>query len=192
MGIFLLGLSIFTIIPFIGNVQLTSEALKNSLTEQEYANLSETLNQNLVGQTFGSTYSFSRTFIDEFNKVNDQLKAESAWDKVMWTPPADIALKLSQTASQSVAAKQKGLFFFLTFGLGIIGALIYIFATLSLQGKPGIKHDGVYHDSATNRGWIGILTGVWLVAFYVVLYFHAYYIVRLESAIFWIQLSKSY
>ncbi|MDX1351246.1 MAG: 4Fe-4S binding protein, partial [Putridiphycobacter sp.] len=33
---------------------------------------------------------------------------------------------------------------------------------------------GIYHDAATNRGWIGVLTGVWLVVFYVLLYFHPY------------------
>jgi ferredoxin-type protein NapH len=42
---------------------------------------------------------------------------------------------------------------------------------------PGIKNDGIYHDSATNKGWVGILTGVWLISFYILLYFHSYIIV---------------
>lgn len=174
IGVFLLGLIIFTSIPFMGSVQLTSEGLKNSLSQQELGNLSSTLRDNLVGKRFGSTFTFSRAFINQFNKVNNDLKEKGAWDRVMWTPPEDTALKLSQVASHSKAVTHKKLFFFLTFGLGIIGALLYVFATASMQGSPGIKNDGIYHDSTTSRGWMGVLTGVWLVSFYIILYFHAY------------------
>lgn len=181
MGIFLLGLAIFTAIPFMGDVQLTAEQLKETLSEQEFSNLSDPLNQSLVGKQYGSTFSFSRDFIAQFNVVNEDLKQKEAWDKVMWTPPADIALKLSQSASKSPAKKNTNLYLFLTFGLAIIGSLIYIVAQMKAQGSAGIKNDGIYHDSTMNRGWVGILTAVWLVTFYVLLYFHSYIIADLIS-----------
>ena len=174
MGVFLLGLAIFTSIPFVGHVELSTDTLNKSLTEHEFASLYEPLSKNLVGKTFHTTFSFSREFIHQFNDVNEDLKKQKAWEKVVWTPPEDIALKMTQNASSGLVVSNKVLFLFLTFGFGIIGALLYIFATVSMQGAPGIKNDGIYHDSAVNRGWIGILTGVWLVTFYVVLYFHPY------------------
>jgi len=67
---------------------------------------------------------------------------------------------------------------FLTFGLGIFGALMFMLPNLILLGKPGIKNDGVYHDSSTNRGWIAWLVLVYLVTFYLVLYFMADYVVN--------------
>ena len=45
----------------------------------------------------------------------------------------------------------KGLFLFLTFGLCIIGALMYILPGAILMGGPGIKNNGVYHDAATKQ-----------------------------------------
>jgi polyferredoxin len=75
-------------------------------------------------------------------------------------------------------SQNKGLFLFLTFGLGIIGSLMWIIPNLILDGPPGIKNDGVYHSSATNRGWIGIATAVWLIGFYIVLYFYPWLMVE--------------
>lgn len=181
MGIFLLGLVIFTSVPFMGKVELTDQHLKEALSTSEYENLGAVLNQKLVGETFGSTFLFSRTFIKEFNVINEDLKSQEEWGKVMWTKPSDLALKLTQLASTSNAVKHNLLYLFLTFGLGIIGSLIYILANLKLQGAPGIKNDGIYHDASTDRGWIGILTAVWLVTFYVILYFHPYIIADLIS-----------
>ncbi|MDX1350203.1 MAG: hypothetical protein R3279_08150, partial [Putridiphycobacter sp.] len=147
MAIFLVGLAIFTAIPFLGSVKLTEEGLKHSLTAQEYLNLESPLRLQMLDKEFGSTFTFSRQFIATFNEVNEALKKEEAWEKVMWTPPGDMALKLSQTASQGMVVNHKWLFLLLTFGLGILGALIYIISTLVLQGQPGIKHDGIYHDA---------------------------------------------
>lgn len=176
MVIFLIGLTIFTIVPFLGNVKMTEAAMLENLNEQELANLETPLREKLVDKQYKTTFGFSQDFIEIYNSINEELKAKSEWDKVMWTKPADVALKLSQASSNGVVVQNKWLFFLLTFGLGIFGSLLYIIMDLRLKGPPGIKNDGIYHDSATNRGWIGILTGVWLVSFYVILYFKAYII----------------
>lgn len=181
MVIFLVGLAIFSILPFLGKVSLSETAFRAVLSEQEILNLEHPLLANLVGKEYGSTITFSNDFIAIFNEVNAGLKESEDWDKVMWTPPADIALKLSQVASNGVVPNHKWLFFILTFGLGVFGALLYIIQDLKLKGPPGIKNDGIYHDSATNRGWIGILTGVWLITFYVLLYFKSYVIADMIS-----------
>jgi polyferredoxin len=64
----------------------------------------------------------------------------------------------------------------LTFGLIIIGSIVYNSANLKLLGQAGIKNDGIYHNSATNRGWLAWIVLFYLVGFYVVLYFYPQYI----------------
>ena len=182
MVIFLIGLAIFTAIPFLGNVKMTEQIMVENLSEHDLNFLGDDLRENIIDKEFGSAFSFSREYIGVFNKVNEELKANEDWDNVMWTKPSDFALEMVQASSKnSLVAQNKWLFLFLTFGISILGALMYIIVDLRLKGPPGIKNDGIYHDSATNRGWIGILTGIWLVSFYIILYFHAYIFADLIS-----------
>ncbi len=61
--------------------------------------------------------------------------------------------------------------FCLTFGLGVVGSLLYIVPNAWLDGAAGIKNNNVFKQSASNRGWIGWLTLFYLVSFYILLYF---------------------
>lgn len=85
---------------------------------------------------------------------------------------------IAKAASTGVIADNKWLFLFLTFGLGIIGSLLLIVSGLFLEPVAGIKNNGIYLESATNRGWVGILVFGFLVAFYILLYFQPFLIVN--------------
>ena len=74
--------------------------------------------------------------------------------------------------------ESKNLYLFLTFGLGIIGSLLFIIAGLFLEPIAGIKNNGIYLSEATNRGWVAILVFGFLVSFYILLYFYPYLIVN--------------
>jgi ferredoxin-type protein NapH len=65
------------------------------------------------------------------------------------------------------------LFLLLTIGLCVIGSLLYILPKLELP--PGIKNNGIFFSAMKNTGWLGILTGTWLIVFYVLLYFYPEY-----------------
>ena len=67
------------------------------------------------------------------------------------------------------------LYLFIIIGLGTLGALMYIFPAF-FDGMPGIKHNHIYHHSATSQGLIGILIGIFLIGFYILLYFRHYLI----------------
>jgi ferredoxin-type protein NapH len=58
---------------------------------------------------------------------------------------------------------------------------MYILPDVILLGPAGIKNNGVYHNTATNRGWIGIVTFVYLVSFYIILYFYPYLMINQYS-----------
>ncbi|GEM_PF-100278 len=81
---------------------------------------------------------------------------------------------LTKASSIGLIANNKWLFFFLTFILGGIGGILYVLP--GLKKYPGIKNDGIYHNKATNVGWIGVLTGVFLIGFYCLLYWFPQYI----------------
>ena len=61
---------------------------------------------------------------------------------------------------------------FLTFGLAVIGGLMYVIPDLKLEGLPGIKNDGIFQNPATNKGWIAWLIFGYLIGFYILLYFY--------------------
>lgn len=82
-------------------------------------------------------------------------------------------LALTRQALKGPVTRNTSLWLWLTIGLGIIGALLYILP--KLRALPGIKNDHVYHRSNTSRGWVAIVIGTLLILFYVVLYWFPQY-----------------
>jgi ferredoxin-type protein NapH len=93
----------------------------------------------------------------------------------------NLTYSLTKASAISPAKTNPGLFLFLTFGLCIAGALLYILPKLQLP--TGIKNNGVFFRVMKNTGWLGILTGTWLIAFYVVLYFFPEYMTNWVSMV---------
>ena len=85
-------------------------------------------------------------------------------------------LNINKAIVDSGAKSSTWLWFFLTFGLIIIGSVVYNGTNYKILGQAGIKNDGIYHESATNRGWIAWIVLFFLVGFYVALYFFPQYI----------------
>jgi ferredoxin-type protein NapH len=85
----------------------------------------------------------------------------------------DLKYLLTKAATISPVKSNPALFLFLTIGLCIIGALLYILPKLQLPS--GIKNNGIFFNAMKNVQWLGILTGSWLIAFYIFLYFYPEY-----------------
>ena len=62
----------------------------------------------------------------------------------------------------------------LTLGAATLGALVYIVATG--YHADGFRPDGVVSHAATARGWLGIVAGLYLTAFYILLYWLPQYL----------------
>lgn len=88
---------------------------------------------------------------------------------------------LIKLADQGEVASNPWLWLFLAIGLPIIGAALYLLPRLKLQ-KPGIKNDNTYNEALKARGWLGMLTGAFLITFYIFLYFYPAYLAN------WIQM----
>jgi len=85
----------------------------------------------------------------------------------------DLKYSLTKASSISPIKNNPTLFLFLTFGLCIIGSLLYILPKLEVTA--GIKNDGIFFNPMKNVEWLGIVTGTWLIGFYVLLYFYPEY-----------------
>lgn len=106
---------------------------------------------------------------------NQEEKINAEWSKVIWTSWSsthkDFTYPLLQASTDSPVKNNQWLAFFLTFGLAIIGGLLYIVPDFILMGPAGIKNNALFQHSATNRGIGGIVTATFFVTFYFLLYF---------------------
>lgn len=174
IGLILLiaGIGIFTVSLLFPSFHIEGEGLVNILNDNEKANLSESLVEAFSDKKFDSSLELSSELISIYEAKNEALKANQEWDKVMWDDPKQFAAKIMRANVTGISNDSKGLLLFLTFGLGVIGGLMYLIPNVVLQGPPGIKNNHVFQSSATNRGWIGWTVFVWLVSFYILLYFY--------------------
>ena len=85
----------------------------------------------------------------------------------------DLTYALTKSAAHSPVKRKPGLYLFLSFGLCILGALLYILP--KLEDPSGIKNNGIFFNVMKNVGWLGMLTGTWLIVFYILLYFFPEY-----------------
>ena len=90
---------------------------------------------------------------------------------------SNYTLSIALASSTGFLAENKNLIFFLTFIMGILGALIYIIPKFYV-GSAGIKNNNIFKDPLNSRGWIGILLGSFLILFYLLLYFFPVYILE--------------
>ena len=87
----------------------------------------------------------------------------------------DIKFQLAKDASNGPVSGNPWLFLGLTYGLCIIGAMMYILPKRKVDGPPGIKNNNIFFSAMKNKGWLGILTGTFLIVFYVLLYYFPEY-----------------
>ncbi|MFN0728126.1 4Fe-4S binding protein [Polaribacter gochangensis] len=191
---FLIGLAIFTGTIFTGSFQLNSDQLDTFIKEKNFKNelIKDELQKAIVTSEDLNIFEFSSRVRNAFKVSNDHYDAliakydsEKNWDKKgeqyqykIYGKPHTLSFELAKIAGNGFVKENAVLFWWLTFGLAIFGALLFILPNAILLGKAGIKNNGIYLESSTNRGWIAWLVLVYLVSFYLVLYFVPDYIVN--------------
>ena len=192
--IFIIGLTIFTASVFTSSFNLTQPELNSYISDKGYKSeiIKAELSKAIVTTNDINIFEFSSKVRAAFETSNNyydaqiaKYSAEKNWAKKseqyaykIFGKPHSLSYELAKKSGKGFIKENPGIVWFLTFGLGIIGALLFILPNLVLLGKPGIKNDGIYHESATNRGWIAWLVLVYLVTFYLVLYFRPDYVVN--------------
>ncbi|MEX2595182.1 MAG: 4Fe-4S dicluster domain-containing protein [Anditalea sp.] len=172
--LFFSGFFIFSIIPFLGDFKLTDSDLKVNLQEEHYERLREPLT-SMAGKTYSSNIVFVRDFNKYFEGYNDKFKSEENWNDVIWD---DYAFVVTKAATTGWILDYNLLLFFLSIGVGVLGAMLYIWPA-HRQEPAGIKNNGIYFSSLKARGFLGIVLGVYLIGIYIVLYWFPEYITNL-------------
>lgn len=125
----------------------------------------------LEGKTFRTREELRAALQETADKINDYgIAGKVGFDRYQ---KKDLLFSLTKAAATTPAKTNPWLFFFLTFGLCIGGAMLYIFPKLNAQ--EGIKNNSIFFNPMKNAGWLGILTGTWLILFYIALYFFPEY-----------------
>lgn len=178
LAFFIVGLVLFTLIPFVGTWKLDASIVKDTTKEMHQEVMVEIL-APMYGNTYRSHFAFINDFNTHFEAYNESLKADQKWDQVIWD---DYAFPLTKNASQGPVTTFPLLFLFLSIGLSVLGGLLYILP-LHRNETAGIKNDGIYFSSMKARGWLGIVTGTYLIFFYIILYWYPEYLANLVTMV---------
>ncbi|WP_010182699.1 4Fe-4S binding protein [Aquimarina agarilytica] len=193
LAIFIAALSIFTATLFLGDFKASKSTINEFIETKGIK--SELLKKELLtvisDTKFNNSIAFSSAIKTAINKSNsyydaliEKYDSEKNWDKkgeqfqYKVSNVGGITYDLAKKSGKGFVVENRGLLWWLTFGMGIIGALLFILPNLILLGKPGIKNDHIYHNAATSRGWIAWGVMIYLVIFYLLLYFAPYYVVN--------------
>lgn len=179
IAILVIAVSIFTVIPFLGGFQVDVASVEKVAGDLGFAHQEELvsgLKKVLVNNDSQSGWAVSTSITPVLDNYNTKHQEAQAWGKIVYKSSSDVSYSLLKNTGSGAIVGNKVLWLFLTFGLGIIGALMYILP--QFKSAPGIKHDGIYHDVATNRGWMAYIIFAWLVSFYILLYFYPNLIVN--------------
>ncbi|MBL4705353.1 MAG: 4Fe-4S binding protein [Flavobacteriales bacterium] len=180
VAIFVLGMVIFISTLFMGKFELTTEKYQELVESKGLKQeiLLEALEANLVDKEFATSFQMSTVIIDAVNKSNDHYIALEQWDMKIHDKPNAFAYEVINKSGKGIIAENKGIFFMLTFGLCILGSLLFVMLNYKLLGPAGIKNNGIYQHSSTNKGWIAWIVFLFLFFFYVGLYFYPNFIVN--------------
>ena len=172
--LFLFAFGTFLVSLGLGNYQLSEQIITETITNKAHLEVLQPQLSEMIGKSYGSAYRFSANFQKIFNEINERYREKQEWGKVIYT---DYNFLLTKHANKGVLRENTTFFFLLTFVLGAIGGLLYILSQIKLKGNAGIKNNGIFHNSISSQGWLGMLFGGFLISFYILLYWFPQYVV---------------
>lgn len=192
--LFLIGLIIFSGVIFTGSFNLNQSELDSFITEKGYKSeiIKEELSKAIVTDENLNIFEFSSRVRNAYEASNNHYNAliakydaEKNWDKkgeqyqfLIYGKPHTLSYELAKKSGNGFVKNNSGFLWLLTFGLGILGALLFILPNFVLLGPKGIKNNGIFLEASTNRGWIAWFVLLYLVVFYLLLYFFPDYVVN--------------
>ncbi|MFK8104430.1 MAG: 4Fe-4S binding protein [Saprospiraceae bacterium] len=190
IGLFLVALAIFTLIPVLDHHVLNAD---NLYTESDYHKkaIFEAAEENgMLGKDYASNITFIKDYKQLLKTAQRKLEEQAKtglpegvgeWDfKLGDWKIKDYVIKTSKQASVGPVSSNPGLFWWLSIGLGIIGGLLYILPLF--KSLPGIKHNGIFQDPMTrglSLGWRGLFLGSTIVG--ILIYGYSY----MGNDLFW-------
>lgn len=180
-----LGFIFFTGSIFTGTYQVTPDAFEQWVSNKGIKSeiFINNTKKEIVNQEL-SSWKLSGIIIKNIDISNEYQKKQSEidWNKVIhfkWSKTyKELIYPLIRNSAIGWFSQNTGIWFLLTFGLAIIGGLMVFIPDYKLLGPAGIKNNGIFQHSATNRGIIGFITAFFFIGFYFFLYFFPNYIIN--------------
>lgn len=125
------------------------------------------------GKTYDSSEQLRNQLENTVANINKDIVKQKGFSSYVLKP---LKTAVARESSAGMIQEHTTLIFLLTYLVTILGALMYILPKASTPA--GIKNNGIFFSSFKNRGWLGILIGSYLIAFYIFLYFFPQYMVN--------------
>ncbi|MCG8331902.1 MAG: 4Fe-4S binding protein [Chitinophagales bacterium] len=173
LSLFVIALLIFTAMLGIDNHVLSADNIRKAVDNEYHQNalISQAEEQGILDKAYSTSFAFVPAFKVLLKDAQKSLKAQvkeglpEGVKKSQVNLPnwkfKDYTFAATRSTNTGPVASNPQLFLLLTFGLGILGGLLYILPKFNLI--PGIKHDHIYHRSSTRGlsfGWRAIFLGV--------------------------------
>lgn len=144
-------------------------------TSNETASFKAQAFRDFGGYLEGRKFDSEEDFVKELKDISTKIAEYGIISKAGFDRYAqkDLKYALTKASAQGAVKRNPSIYLLLTFGLSIIGAMLYILP--KAEEHPGVKNNNIFFNPMKNVGWLGILTGSWLIAFYIVLYFFPEY-----------------
>ncbi|WMN07085.1 4Fe-4S binding protein [Marivirga arenosa] len=125
----------------------------------------------MSGREFDSKTEMKSQLEKVISDVNNSIISQKGFSN---NNVKNTVFSIVKQSHSGIIAQNPLLWLLLSIGIPILGALLYLLPRLRTE-SAGIKNDGIFHSSLKNRGWIGILLGSFLIAFYIFLYWFPEY-----------------
>ncbi len=172
LGLFAVAMTLFTAVLGLERYTLTAGGIRVENEFQRTALVEAGERTGVIGQTYGDPFTFVSAYKTVFaaakTSIDEQLEREG--------PPAGVedesSVKLQdwqlkgqlfatvKASSEGPVGSNPWLWFGLTFGLGILGGLLFILPKFA--ERPGIHNDNIYHspqERGLSLGWRGFFLG---------------------------------
>ena len=190
--LFLVGLFTFSSTVFVGHFspnksQLTALMAEKGISSKVFESKAM---EALTNRSFKNINALKTALTVVIESTNDTHRAaakkkgatkaerKEAYGSNVYSAPKDLAFVLGKASAKGLVAENSLLFFWASFGLGILGALLFIVPQVITEGSKGIKNNGIYKQSSTSRGLIAWGVFAYLVSFYLLLYFAPHYAIH--------------
>lgn len=168
--LFLIGFVLFVGTLTLSQYRLTDAVLQQTAKQGQLADL-RAASTSMLGHLYGSSFSFVGDLKATVAQVNESYRRQKQYDRQL---ASDFIFQATKAASTGFFPAHSQWFFGVSLFLCVGGALLYFLP--KRRDLPSIKNNGIFHSSATSRGWIGIIVGTFLIGFYVLLYFYPEYL----------------
>ncbi|CAN5426390.1 hypothetical protein BH23BAC3_BH23BAC3_28660 [soil metagenome] len=172
IGLFFIGMAVFVATLSMSTYVLTDTVLVNAISNEIHLEVVRDEVEPMLGKIYTSKFNFISELDRHIKASNEQLNQDN---QIYPYDRGQYRLYITKGAGTGVLEGNLMLFFWLSIGLASLGTLIYNIPKI-WEHLPGIKNDHIFHNHATKGGAIGLIIGIFLIAFYIVLYWYPEYI----------------